>query len=89
MENEKRLIEGIDKLIQHYQNEADELKLAVERASGSDATVSMYKAMHSLWRTCCNFVADLDELAANCEIAEFVESCEECGFCNNKDIKEK
>lgn len=89
MANEKRLEERIEQLIQHYQKEADELRQAAERAIGSDATVSVYKAMHSLWRTCCNFVADLDELATHCEIAEVVESCEECGFCNNKDIKEK
>ena len=81
MASEKRIAERIEELVQHYQREADELKLAVERASCSDATVSTYKAMHSLWRTCCNFVADLDELATHCEIAEFVENCEECGFC--------
>ena len=84
MADEKSLDVRIEELIQHYQKEADELKLAVERAIGSDATVSMYKAMHSLWRTCCNFVADLDELATHCEVSEFVESCDECGFCNNK-----
>ena len=80
----KSLDERIDELIQHYQKEADELKLAVERACGSDAAVSVYKAMHSLWRTCCNFIADLDELATNCDIAEVIESCDECGFCNKK-----
>lgn len=84
MASERQLNEKIEELIQHYQNEADELKLAVARAIDSDVTVSVYKAMHSLWRTCCNFVADLDELATHCEIEEFVESCEECGFCNNK-----
>ena len=88
MADEKSLDVLIEELIQHYQKEADELKLAAERAIGSDATVSMYKAMHSLWRTCCNFVTDLDELATHCEIEEFAESCEECGFCNKK-IKEK
>ena len=77
-----RLEKRIEELIQHYQKEADELKNAKERALDSDATISVYKAMNSLWRTCCNFVADLDELAANCEIAQVIESCNECGFCN-------
>ena len=77
------MVEKIDRLIQHYQAEADELKKAVDRTSGSDATISVNKAMYSLWRTCCNFIADLDELATNCEIAELVEGCDECGFCRH------
>ena len=83
MDKQKGFGERIEQMIQYYQKEADELKLAVEDAIDSDETVSTYKWMHSLWRTCCNFVADLDELATHCEIEEFVESCEECGFCNN------
>ena len=77
------MVKKIDKLIEHYQAEADELKKAVERTSESDATISVNKAMYSLWRTCCNFIADLDELATNCEIEEFVEDCNECGFCKH------
>ena len=79
------MVEKIDRLIQHYQAEADELKKAVERSSDSDATISVNKAMYSLWRTCCNFIADLDELATHCEceIAEVVEGCDECGFCRH------
>lgn len=76
--------EKIEELIKHYQGKADELKIAAEGAIDSDSTITVYKWMHSLWRTCCSFVEDLDELSTHCEISEFVESCEECGFCNNK-----
>ena len=77
------MVKKLDRLIQHYQAEADELKQAVERTSGSDATISVNMAMYSLWRTYCNFIADLDELATHCEIAELVEDCDECGFCRH------
>ena len=77
------MVEKIDRLIEHYQAEADELRKAVDRTSGSDATISVNKAMYSLWRTCCNFIADLDELATHCEIAELVEDCDKCGFCRH------
>lgn len=77
------MVEKIDKLIEHYQAEADKLKKAVQDTSDSDETISVNKAMYSLWRTCCNFIADLDELAVHCEIAEVVEDCDECGFCKH------
>lgn len=77
------MVEKIDKLIEHYQAEADKLKQSVKDSNDSDATISVNKAMYSLWRTCCKFIADLDELATHCEIAETVESCDECGFCRH------
>lgn len=77
------MVEKIDMLIQHYQEEADKLKKAAEDSFGSDATISVNKAMYSLWRTCCNFIADLDELAVHCEIAEVVGCCDECGLCKH------
>lgn len=82
MSNENDLHKKIEMLIQHYQDKADELKKDVDNASDSDATISVRKALYSLWRTCCNFVAELDELATQCELEEYVESCDECGFCN-------
>lgn len=84
MKNEKRLSESVEELIQHYQSKADKLKTAMEDAIDSDATITVYKWMHSLWSTCCSFVADLDELATHCEVAEFIENCQDCGFCNKQ-----
>ena len=75
----------VERLIAHYQEKADELKEAVDAASETDSTVSTYKWMHSLWRTVCSFVEDLDELAADCDIRKLVESCEDCGFCERKE----
>lgn len=82
MADREKLIERVEGMIRHYQSKADELKLAVDEAIDSDQTINVYKWMHSLWRSCCNFVADLDTLAAHCEVAEFVENCEDCGFCD-------
>lgn len=77
----------VERLIAHYQEQADELKKSVDDASETDSTVSTYKWMHSLWRTVCSFVEDLDELAADCDIRKLVESCEDCGFCERKENK--
>lgn len=71
----------VERLIAHWQSKADELKKSVEDTCGEASTVSTYKWMHSLWRTVCEFVADLDDLATHCEINNYVENCEECGFC--------
>lgn len=75
----------VERLIAHWQSKADELKKSVEDACGEASTVSTYKWMHSLWRTVCEFVADLDDLATHCEINNYVENCEECGFCKKEE----
>lgn len=76
----------VERLIAHWQSKADELKKSVEDACGEASTVSTYKWMHSLWRTVCEFVADLDDLATHCEINNYVENCKECGFCKKGEV---
>lgn len=75
----------IERLVAHYQEQADELKKSVDAASETDSTVSIYKWMHSLWRMVCSFIEDLESISTDCEIKEVIESCEECGFCERKE----
>ena len=76
-----KLSDELEKLIEAWQNSADELKEKCEELCGENVTISAYKAMHMLWRTVCNIIEDLDTIAHKCEIAEVAEDCGACGFC--------
>lgn len=47
----EKLIERVEELIQHYQNKADELKIAVEDAKDSDSTINVYKCSVGMAQT--------------------------------------